>query len=176
MLAVVNCFQKCIFDLLETTNKKKLTNHDWVVNCFQKCIFDLLETTVKIFYTYNHLLWIAFKNVSLTYWKQRCAWEKTRPRCCELLSKMYLWPIGNNRLDKHSFNTTVVNCFQKCIFDLLETTLVITILFTSRLWIAFKNVSLTYWKQRITPDLLRVNGCELLSKMYLWPIGNNLLL
>ena len=41
---------------------------------------------------------------------------------CDLLSKMYLCRIGNN---KHTFLTVlteVVICFQKCIFVVLETT------------------------------------------------------
>ena len=43
---VVNCFQNCIFDILEQRNNriKQALN---VVNCFQNCIFDILEQHAK---------------------------------------------------------------------------------------------------------------------------------
>ena len=66
-----------------------------VVNCFQICIFELLETA--------HLK------------------EKTSRRGCELLSNLYLWVIRNSRSQRESRAREVVNCFQICIFELLET-------------------------------------------------------
>ena len=92
-----------------------------VVNCFQICIFVLIATT--IFHTCNLMgvLWIAFKFVSL-YWLQ----QLLRPcfcaaGCCELLSNLYLCTDCNNS----RFSSSV----------------------KSKLWIAFKFVSL-YWLQQ----------------------------
>ena len=143
------------------------------MNCFQKCIFDLLETTYRARSISRDQLWIAFKNVSLTYWKQPIACRYSMFTCCELLSKMYLWPIGNNLRKQKNSLIRVVNCFQKCIFDLLETTICLSLMPQYWLWIAFKNVSLTYWKQQLAIQKTSEDCCELLSKMYLWPIGNN---
>ena len=92
-------------------------------------------------------MWIAFKIVSLTYQKQRSQEGKRR------------------RL--------VVNCFQNCIFDLSKTAIAPATAIFSKLWIAFKIVSLTYQKQ-LDISLMRIaDRCELLSKLYLWLIKNS---
>ena len=95
MMFVVICFQISIFEPLETTIgsvewwEKQLwfafklvsLNH-WkqllfcvcvlseVVICFQISIFEPLETTSRSFNSGSHLLWFAFKLVSLNHWKQ----------------------------------------------------------------------------------------------------------
>ena len=119
-----------------------------VVICFQKCIFVVLETTVSWFIYTSRPLWFAFKNVSLSYWKQHWFIRDGETFCCDLLSKMYLCRIGNN-FNRFWFSYTL-------------------------LWFAFKNVSLSYWKQHILRLQAFQNGCDLLSKMYLCRIGNNL--
>ena len=118
---VVNCFELCIFEILNTT----LFNHNdfeyccellwimylWnieynsspvavgnavVVNCFELCIFEILNTTY-----------------------QR---ENNDVRSCELLWIMYLWNIEYNTQKPRMFCCAVVNCFELCIFEILNTT------------------------------------------------------
>ena len=67
-----------------------------VVNCFQKFISLILETTLKAY-----------------------IWETD---CCELLSKVYIFDIRNNCCAHVSAKRSVVNCFQKFISLILETT------------------------------------------------------
>ena len=74
-------------------------------------------------------LWFAFKLVSLIHWKQRL-----RP----ILSSL-----------------AVVICFQISIFDPLETASMIWLLPYTRLWFAFKLVSLIHWKQHELGDLIK---------------------
>ena len=94
-IAVVNCFQICIFVLWQTTFAKlhcypiglwiafKFVSLSYdkqhsddnlsaciVVNCFQICIFVLWQTTLPIDVCRRMALWIAFKFVSLSYDKQ----------------------------------------------------------------------------------------------------------
>ena len=144
---VVICFQKCIFVVLETTKFWRF-RHWCVVICFQKCIFVVLETT---------------------YYRQSQSTMR-----CDLLSKMYLCRIGNNWSNLAEQEETVVICFQKCIFVVLETTLKYSSFFSLSLWFAFKNVSLSYWKQRWNSSGFTIKCCDLLSKMYLCRIGNNI--
>ena len=118
------------------------------------------------------LLWFAFKFVSLNYWKQ-------------------LPPIVQLELK-------VVICFQICIFELLKTTPLMSLMSIIMLWFAFKFVSLNYWKQpcswtyplvhvvicfqicifellKTTKQIREIfkNCCDLLSNLYLWTIENN---
>jgi len=62
-----------------------------VVNCFQNCIFDVWKSADIIIVNIRATLWIAFKIVSLTYGNQHI--DCTLESCvsCELLSKLYLW-------------------------------------------------------------------------------------
>ena len=90
--------------------------------CFQISIFEPLETTYVLILPYEFPLWFAFKLVSLNHWKQQFDLLKTTEE--------------------------VVICFQISIFEPLETTTIIFINTTRRLWFAFKLVSLNHWKQR----------------------------
>ncbi len=64
---VVNCFQNCIFDILNNRKNCKGSNTSRVVNCFQNCTFDILNNALIEFVpNYDN-------------------------QCCELLSKLYLW-------------------------------------------------------------------------------------
>ena len=109
----------------------------------------------------------------LTYRKQRKFAKTCRVNGCDLLSKLYLWHIGNNGGEKFLNVSPVVICFQNCIFDISETTNMGKVTPLKVLWFAFKIVSLTYRKQSaITPLYIKMS-CDLLSKLYLWHIGNN---
>ena len=89
--------------------------------CFQISIFEPLETTWTRSVFWSAWLWFAFKLVSLNHWKQ---------------------PIASRIV-----YTRVVICFQISIFEPLETTKEQGSRRTSRLWFAFKLVSLNHWKQ-----------------------------
>ena len=99
-----------------------LSKKELVVICFQICTFEPLETTLYILCKTYHQLWFAFKFVPLNHWKQLLTGERTLfmvlwfafkfvplnhwkqlPKihcifvvCCDLLSNLYLWTIGNN--------------------------------------------------------------------------------
>ena len=169
---VVNCFQNLIFDRLKTAESRDLSRNSscellsksylWpiensgrsgmlicstVVNCFQNLIFDRLKTAIWSVELRSSRLWIAFKILSLTDWKQLC----------------FVWRCKDN----------VVNCFQNLIFDRLKTAYTIRVRRPCVLWIAFKILSLTDWKQQEIVDFHITLSCELLSKSYLWPIENS---
>ena len=146
-LIVVNCFQKSYLWLLNTTYMKisylrygcellskilSLTiehnfegfedSWDTVVNCFQKSYLWLLNTTWVIWKRKQWLLWIAFKNLIFDYWTQRACGGFSLSRRCELLSKILSLTIEHNWLWRYSFQSSVVNCFQKSYLWLLNTT------------------------------------------------------
>ena len=75
--------------------------------------------------------------------------------CCELLSNVYLCKRKNNLKITSPLSTSVVNCFQMCIFARGKTTASHSIATEWRLWIAFKCVSLQEEKQRIKCDYRR---------------------
>ena len=68
--AVVNRFKLCIFDRLNTTQKRNSCVVWTVVNRFKLCIFDRLNTTDEFSNSYFYVLWIALNYVSLTDWIQ----------------------------------------------------------------------------------------------------------
>ena len=92
-----------------------------VVICFQISIFEPLETTIQDNVIYLRKLWFAFKLVSLNHWKQRWYYF------------VRSW--------------WVVICFQISIFEPLETTEFLKYVLLTKLWFAFKLVSLNHWKQ-----------------------------
>ena len=145
---VVNCFELCIFEILNTTYQREnndvrscellwimyLWNIEYntqkprmfccaVVNCFELCIFEILNTTFLRFVE--------------------------TPTSCELLWIMYLWNIEYNKVIHNDDELGVVNCFELCIFEILNTTL-----------ISFEEAE---------------RCCELLWIMYLWNIEYNLI-
>ena len=145
---VVNCFELCIFEKLNTTFtiQQSTRSQLWialnyvslkswiqplisdqssalVVNCFELCIFEKLNTTKIIFFISNRKLWIALNYVSLKSWIQRTINEKTWWGCCELLWIMYLWKVEYNYRIEFTRRSLVVNCFELCIFEKLNTTM-----------------------------------------------------
>ena len=86
-------------------------------------------------------LWIAFKFVSLYRMTQLKIWR--------------------------NYYVVVVNCFQICIFVSDDTARCSRTRRRSRLWIAFKFVSLYRMTQRGLPCKGRKGRCELLSNLYL---------
>ena len=92
-----------------------------VVICFQISIFEPLETTRYRRFYERIELWFAFKLVSLNHWKQ--------PNTSFMVRR------------------NVVICFQISIFEPLETTMNHSTCYITKLWFAFKLVSLNHWKQ-----------------------------
>ena len=87
-----------------------------VVNCFQICIFVSGFTTIISSLIAAKLLWIAFKFVSLYRVLQHQVLHRCDVACCELLSNLYLCIGFYNGSVFRLMLTTVVNCFQICIF------------------------------------------------------------
>ena len=144
-----------------------------VVICFQNCIFDISKTTLNVSEVQGKRLWFAFKIVSLTYRKQLVRKFLCLSLGCDLLSKLYLWHIENNKAENVRKAIEVVICFQNCIFDISKTTRYRSYSTHLLLWFAFKIVSLTYRKQQSGECPQSNRGCDLLSKLYLWHIENN---
>ena len=86
---------------------------------------------------------------------------------------MYLWNIEYNTALKFLFFALVVNCFELCIFEILNTTQMFKKMFFFMLWIALNYVSLKYWIQHPRIFCWARPSCELLWIMYLWNIEYN---
>ena len=140
---------------------------------FQICIFEPLETTIIFPFIKITKLWFTFKFVSLNHWKQHVIVCIFRIMCCDLLSNLYLWTIGNNISRRIKWDQSVVIYFQICIFEPLETTVTIAKTTQLPLWFTFKFVSLNHWKQHCAKRFTYPSSCDLLSNLYLWTIGNN---
>ena len=118
------------------------------MNCFELCIFEKLNTTLPMVGTGIGWLWIALNYVSLKSWIQR--------HCC----------IG--------VTSAVVNCFELCIFEKLNTTQYKQYVDSCWLWIALNYVSLKSWIQLTDFSTFNHLSCELLWIMYLWKVEYNL--
>ena len=163
-----------------------------VVNCFQICIFVSDDTAYTNVGRRGNELWIAFKFVSLyrmtqlnglycySLWVVNCFqicifvsddtayYGKTAERSsCELLSNLYLCIGWHSDYEAQYTKTTVVNCFQICIFVSDDTALFVLIICLQQLWIAFKFVSLYRMTQPAIMKWTRRVRCELLSNLYL---------
>ena len=97
-----------------------------VVICFQISIFEPLGTIDKRKCIFGEMLWFAFKLVSLNHWEQ--------------------YKHGKIIIRK------VVICFQISIFEPLGTITWLTASGSTKLWFAFKLVSLNHWEQWIQLD------------------------
>ena len=125
-----------------------------VVICFQICTFEPLETALYLYLSTRHALWFAFKFVPLNHWKQPIAIIRASNCCCDLLSNLYLWTIGNSNRSSYNEFVAVVICFQICTFEPLETAAKIIINIEIWLWFAFKFVPLNHWKQQLEPNTI----------------------
>ena len=120
-----------------------------VVNCSQKLI-SLIFGTTQAFNRYIwRLLWIALKS-----------W--------------YLWYSEQHRLNRMTANV-VVNCSQKLISLIFGTTRQYSTPQPAQLWIALKSWYLWYSEQRRSIRYGWTKSCELLSKVDIFDIRNNML-
>ena len=117
------------------------------MNCFQKFVSLLSETTNVIQVIRELPLWIAFKNLYLCCLKQPSVCIFAIYSSCELLSKICIFVVWNNQKDDNKAAQAVVNCFQKFVSLLSETTGKCGLHLHYRLWIAFKNLYLCCLKQ-----------------------------
>ena len=92
---------------------------------------------------------------------------------CELLSKVDIFDIRNNRLKQILSFRLVVNCSQKLISLIFGTTSVFASVGVVELWIALKSWYLWYSEQRSFYSLHNRPSCELLSKVDIFDIRNN---
>ena len=117
------------------------------MNCFQKFVSLLSETTLPFEVMLYDALWIAFKNLYLCCLKQLKRCNKPSRIRCELLSKICIFVVWNNCRQKDKGTVLVVNCFQKFVSLLSETT--------------------------INQDSGNQTSCELLSKICIFVVWNN---
>ena len=172
------------------------------MNCFQKLVSLLFETTFLYSSILSFGLWIAFKNLYLCSLKQPLFAIYELLQCCELLSKTCIFALWNNSLqlwitEQNSCellsktcifalwnnlpadtirNWIVVNCFQKLVSLLFETTQDSVSIQPGPLWIAFKNLYLCSLKQRGWNGWMYAHCCELLSKTCIFALWNNIIL
>ena len=168
----MNCFELCIFERLNTTHNRctTLLNKLWIAlnyvslkDWIQLLLFIIVRANScellwimylwKIEYNFFErfkivlTLWIALNYVSLKDWIQHKFTWKRNIQCCELLWIMYLWKIEYNQPALCLSIKRVVNCFELCIFERLNTT-----------------DGISWWSEC---------RCELLWIMYLWKIEYN---
>ena len=188
----------CIFDILNNC-MLPIISQTQVVNCFQKFVSLIFWTTEKIWQRAWSPLWIAFKSLYLWYSEQRIGKMDIIKVGCELLSKVCIFDILNNaiidgvtlkelwiafkslylwyseqHLEVNSHEHPVVNCFQKFVSLIFWTTPVSGTTSMRRLWIAFKSLYLWYSEQQWMPRLIPELRCELLSKVCIFDILNNI--
>ena len=118
-------------------------------------------------------MWIAFKNYYLRYEGQLYCFLTLPPSSCELLSKIIIFVMKDNKRIKYKTYSKVVNCFQKLLSSWWRTTKPIMIYTGNWLWIAFKNYYLRdEGQQRIWYSQSRYS-CELLSKIIIFVMKDN---
>ena len=119
-------------------------------------------------------LWIAFKNYYLRDEGQPEKFICFVRNSCELLSKIIIFVMKDNWSVLLSISWSVVNCFQKLLSSWWRTTRSEKLIMTLQLWIAFKNYYLRDEGQR---NLFWVSdwiSCELLSKIIIFVMKDNL--
>ena len=123
--------------------------------------------------TMKRMLWIALKSWYLWYSEQLRLNGFNPFRSCELLSKVDIFDIRNNVSWNLSLVLFVVNCSQKLISLIFGTTMCLYPKLVIKLWIALKSWYLWYSEQLSAHDLLDLCSCELLSKVDIFDIRNN---
>ena len=165
----------CIFDILNNAKLGDSHNRS-VVNCFQKFVSLIFWTTSFAAGMSPRPLWIAFKSLYLWYSEQQQGQRVSPKQCCELLSKVCIFDILNNRDIFLITAYIVVNCFQKFVSLIFWTTFRCVNIFIWVLWIAFKSLYLWYSEQLKTERTYLRYSCELLSKVCIFDILNNIVI
>ena len=118
-----------------------------VVNCSQKLISLIFGTTNHTRYLYRERLWIALKSWYLWYSEQPFSERRCFATRCELLSKVDIFDIRNNKCACLFIGQVVVNCSQKLISLIFGTTRICCSRRKTGLWIALKSWYLWYSEQ-----------------------------
>ena len=118
-------------------------------------------------------MWIAFKNYYLRDEGQHFSYFICYFDCCELLSKIIIFVMKDNRYSVTSHPQIVVNCFQKLLSSWWRTTFDMNKIFFHMLWIAFKNYYLRDEGQQCDENKPALNRCELLSKIIIFVMKDN---
>ena len=105
----------------DNTPRRAILKAVAVVNCSQICIFEILTTPYQTNVLIPKSLWIALKFVSLKYWQHHGRLNGKDLVSCELLSNLYLWNTDNTDYTADNTGGFVVNCSQICIFEILTT-------------------------------------------------------
>jgi len=111
----------CIFDILNN-NYFKYVSDSSVVNCSQKFVSLIFWTTQMVIITKKEQLWIARKSLYLWYSEQLCSNVSFFWNGCELLAKVCIFDILNNKYQNRYPLSLVVNCSQKFVSLIFWTT------------------------------------------------------
>ena len=145
-----------------------------VVNCFQNCLSSWHDTTLRDTVYNNPKLWIAFKIVYLRDTTQHFWILYNYRRCCELLSKLFIFVTRHNECRLIGILVLVVNCFQNCLSSWHDTTCSKVFRERKLLWIAFKIVYLRDTTQPGETTIRKRWSCELLSKLFIFVTRHNI--
>ena len=118
-----------------------------VVICLKNCTFVVSTTTRRRDKAEIQVLWFAWKIVPLWYQQQQSINSLLLCCCCDLLEKLYLCGINNNKFLINHLFLSVVICLKNCTFVVSTTTLCFI--------------------------KTKVPRCDLLEKLYLCGIHNN---
>ena len=165
---------KIIIFVMKNNFKLRILRSGLVVNCFQKLLSSWWRTTFIAKNSIKPALWIAFKNYYLRDEEQRFTSLTVFVSSCELLSKIIIFVMKNNSHLIGFKVMSVVNCFQKLLSSWWRTTNIGFHVIGTRLWIAFKNYYLRDEEQLKNVFSWISVGCELLSKIIIFVMKNNL--
>ena len=166
---------KIIIFVMKDNTESYSKNSNKVVNCFQKLLSSWWRTTISRIVPLKYLLWIAFKNYYLRDEGQHCVIREVTQTSCELLSKIIIFVMKDNNSRICPFFHVVVNCFQKLLSSWWRTTSWCLMYQDFLLWIAFKNYYLRDEGQLHRVFVIVLYRCELLSKIIIFVMKDNLL-
>ena len=118
----MNCFKKCIFAVIQTT---ECTYHRRLISCelLQKVYLCSNTNNLPVLAAANRVVVNCFKKCIFAVIQTTDITKCRRRHSCELLQKVYLCSNTNNPNITQSVQLFVVNCFKKCIFAVIQTTL-----------------------------------------------------
>ena len=146
-----------------------------VVICLKISIFVVSNTTNNHFLRIKVPLWFAWKFLSLWYQTQLTYKNIRNTLCCDLLENFYLCGIKHNLNITYKKKSWVVICLKISIFVVSNTTSSTCRNIRSKLWFAWKFLSLWYQTQPIRYILSSICRCDLLENFYLCGIKHNLI-